>query len=76
VLGMGEAPEDEHLRARGTFVDVGGVIQPAPAPRLARSESPVPGPPRPPGGDTRRVLAGLGYGDDEIGRLIDCGAVR
>jgi alpha-methylacyl-CoA racemase len=76
VLGMGEAPEDEHLRARGTFVDVGGVIQPAPAPRLARSASPVPGPPRPPGGDTRRVLAGLGYGDDEIGRLIDGGAVR
>jgi alpha-methylacyl-CoA racemase len=76
VLDMREAPDDEHLRARGTFVEVAGVIQPAPAPRLARSASPAPGPPRPPGGDTRSVLAGLGYDDDEIGRLVDGGAVR
>ncbi|GAA3158060.1 CaiB/BaiF CoA-transferase family protein [Planomonospora alba] len=34
VLEMSEAPEHPHNRARGTFVEVGGVRQPAPAPRL------------------------------------------
>ncbi|MBB2913169.1 alpha-methylacyl-CoA racemase [Streptosporangium becharense] len=34
VLGMGEAADHPHNRARGTFVEVGGVRQPAPAPRL------------------------------------------
>ncbi|MBB5965100.1 CaiB/BaiF CoA transferase family protein [Planomonospora venezuelensis] len=34
VLEMSEAPEHPHNKARGTFVEVGGVRQPAPAPRL------------------------------------------
>jgi alpha-methylacyl-CoA racemase len=34
VLSMGEAPDHPHNRARGTFVEVGGIIQPAPAPRF------------------------------------------
>lgn len=76
VLGLGEAPDDPHLRERGTFVEVDGVVQPAPAPRLARSAPPQPGPPPPPGGGTRAVLADLGYGDDEIERLMEAGAVR
>lgn len=42
VLSMDEAPEHEHLRARGTFVEVNGLVQPAPAPRFSRT---VPGPP-------------------------------
>jgi len=37
VLSMSEAPEHPHNRARGTFVEVGGVTQPAPAPRLLGS---------------------------------------
>jgi len=37
VLGMDEAPGHPHNRARGTFVQVGGVTQPAPAPRLLGS---------------------------------------
>src|SRR5215211_743357 len=45
VLGLGEAPAHRHNRARGTFVDVGGVVQPAPAPRFSRTP---PGPPQPP----------------------------
>ncbi|GAA0832277.1 CaiB/BaiF CoA-transferase family protein [Streptosporangium amethystogenes subsp. fukuiense] len=34
VLEMGEAAEHPHNKARGTFVEVGGIRQPAPAPRL------------------------------------------
>jgi crotonobetainyl-CoA:carnitine CoA-transferase CaiB-like acyl-CoA transferase len=37
VLSMAEAPQHEHLRARDTFVEVDGVVQPAPAPRFSRS---------------------------------------
>ncbi|MFI6455131.1 CaiB/BaiF CoA transferase family protein [Streptosporangium amethystogenes] len=34
VLEVGEAAEHPHNKARGTFVEVGGIRQPAPAPRL------------------------------------------
>lgn len=37
VLSMAEAPEHPHLRARATFAEVDGVVQPAPAPRFSRS---------------------------------------
>ena len=45
VLAWDEAPAHPHLAARGTFIDVDGVMQPAPAPRFSRS---VPGTPRAP----------------------------
>ncbi len=34
VLSLAEAPLDPHNAARGTFLEVGGVTQPAPAPRF------------------------------------------
>ncbi|MFD6372200.1 CoA transferase, partial [Streptomyces roseolus] len=37
VLSMAEAPHHPHLRERGTFVEVAGVVQPAPAPRFSRT---------------------------------------
>jgi alpha-methylacyl-CoA racemase len=37
VLTMAEAPHHPHNVARGTFIEVDGVIQPAPAPRFSRS---------------------------------------
>ena len=43
VLGFAEASRHPHLAARGSFLDLDGVTQPAPAPRFSRS---VPGPPR------------------------------
>lgn len=47
VLSLDEAPDHPHLRARGTYVDIDGVIQPAPAPRFSRSVAPTPQPFRP-----------------------------
>jgi len=44
VLTLSEAPDDPHLKARGTFVDIEGVIQPAPAPRFSRTAPDLPKP--------------------------------
>ncbi|MBC7505557.1 MAG: CoA transferase [Sandarakinorhabdus sp.] len=43
VLSMAEAPAHPHNAARGTFIEVGGVMQPAPAPRysVTRCDTPV-----------------------------------
>jgi alpha-methylacyl-CoA racemase len=56
VRSMTEAPHDPHLLARRTFVEVGGSLQPAPAPRFSRTPSSVPLPPAAPGSDTAEVL--------------------
>jgi len=37
VLGFREAPEHPHLKARRTFVEIDGIVQPAPAPRFSRT---------------------------------------
>lgn len=37
VLTLEEAPHHPHLHARGTYVEIDGVTQPAPAPRFSRS---------------------------------------
>ena len=47
VLTLDEAPRHPHLRARGTYVEVDGVTQPAPAPRFSRSVPATPKPFRP-----------------------------
>lgn len=40
VLSLTEAPEHPHNKARGTFVEAGGMIQPAPAPRFSATPAP------------------------------------
>ena len=42
VLSMTEAPSHPHNAARGTFIEVGGVMQPAPAPRYSVTVADVP----------------------------------
>ena len=41
VLSLAEAPNHPHLQARGSFVEVDGIRQPAPAPRFSRTPSAV-----------------------------------
>lgn len=38
ILSLAEAPLDPHNRHRGTFLDIGGITQPAPAPRFATKD--------------------------------------
>ncbi|RPI43019.1 MAG: CoA transferase [Betaproteobacteria bacterium] len=42
VLSLDEAPAHPHLRARGTFIEADGVVQPAPAPRFSRTPAAIP----------------------------------
>ncbi len=45
VLSMAEAPGHPHNRARGTFLEIDGVVQPAPAPRFSRTVPETPAAP-------------------------------
>jgi alpha-methylacyl-CoA racemase len=69
VLDLTEAPQHPHNRARGTFVEVDGVTQPAPAPRFSRTAAATPTPPRTPGADSAAILADWGLGPDAIETL-------
>lgn len=72
VVPLAEAPHHPHLAARRTFVERGGVTQPAPAPRFSRTEATISGPPALPGEHTREALAAWGIGD--IDALLASGA--
>jgi alpha-methylacyl-CoA racemase len=75
VLGLGEAPSHPHNVARGTFVEVAGTVQPAPAPRFSRTTPEISGPPAWPGQHTDEALADWGFGDDDIAKLRAAGAI-
>ena len=75
VLSMAEAPAHPHATARHAFVDVGGIVQPAPAPRFGRSAAGTPAAPPRPGADTDAVLAGLGLSGSQIAGLRDRGVI-
>jgi len=73
VLTPWEAHEHPHNAARGTFVDVGGIRQPAP--RFSRSTVPTPQPAPRTGAHTEALLGGIGYSAAEITDLRAAGAV-
>ena len=76
VLSILEAPGHPHNKHRGTFVEVEGVTQPAPAPRFSRTETQTPRSARAAGQDTRSVLADIGMTTEEVGALEERGVVR
>ncbi|MET0852546.1 MAG: CaiB/BaiF CoA-transferase family protein [Candidatus Rokuibacteriota bacterium] len=69
VLSMAEAPRHPHNAARSTFVEVDGVVQPAPAPRFSRSKPSIQRPPARRGEHTDAALADWGFTGDEIAGL-------
>jgi alpha-methylacyl-CoA racemase len=75
VLSIFEAPEHPHNRARGTFLEVDGIAQPAPAPRFSRTVPEVRGAAPAPGADSEDVLRSFGFSEAEIDSLRESGAV-
>ena len=75
VLSMTEATRHPHNVARQTFVDVGGVTQPGPAPRFSRTPGAVQRPPAQPGQHTDEVLADWGFAADDIAKLRESQAI-
>ena len=75
VLSLSEAPVHPHNVHRQTFVEVNGVVQPAPAPRFSRTEVALQRPPAHTGQHTDEVLAEAGYSAAELTALHDSGAI-
>jgi alpha-methylacyl-CoA racemase len=75
VMSMAEAPDHPHLRARQTFVERDGVVQPAPAPRFSRTPGEIQSPPARPGEHTDQVLGDWGFTAAELASLRKTGAI-
>ena len=75
VLDLDEAPAHPHNRARQTFLDIDGVIQPAPAPRFSRTTATIQGPPANCGEHGEAILRAWGFSDERIGALRTSGAL-
>jgi alpha-methylacyl-CoA racemase len=75
VLDWDEAPQHAHNRARETFIEVDGVIQPAPAPRFSQSKPGVPTPPAAAGAHSAEILADWGIPAAAIAELKERGVI-
>ena len=75
VLSMAEAPHHKHNKARDTFVEVEGIVQPGTAPRFSRTPGGVRRPPPRPGEHSIEALRDWGFKTDEIAALRAAGAL-
>ncbi|MGB3740209.1 MAG: CaiB/BaiF CoA-transferase family protein [Pontixanthobacter sp.] len=66
VLTMSEAKAHPHNVARGTFVEIAGDLQPAPAPRYSGTQTQTPKPAPMPGDDTDAILRSLDLDPAEL----------
>jgi alpha-methylacyl-CoA racemase len=75
VMSLSEAPDHPHLRARQTFVERDGVVQPAPAPRFSRTPGAIQHAPARPGEHTEAALGDWGFSAEELTALREAGAI-
>ena len=75
VLNMEEAPKHPHNLARGTFIQIDGVTQPAPAPRFSGTPTEKPTSPPKIGQHSHEILQDWGFAEKEILALQKCGAI-
>ncbi len=75
VLTLEEAPKHPHNVARKTFVELDGVIQPAPAPRFSATPGEIQSGPPAIGGDNDKALGDWGFSGGEIDKLKTAGAL-
>jgi alpha-methylacyl-CoA racemase len=75
VLSLAEAPQHPHNVHRETFLELDGVVQPAPAPRFSGTPATVQRPPAHAGQHTDEVLAEWGVEPARIAKLRDANAI-
>ena len=75
VLDLDEAPLHAHNAARATFVEVDGVMQPAPAPRFSRTAPELSSAPAYPGQHSAAVLSDWGWDDAKVAGLAAQGII-
>ena len=75
VLEPDEAIAHPHNQARGTFVNVAGVDQPAPAPRFDKTPTGTPTPPAHAGQHTDEALSRWGFSAEDIASLRESEAI-
>jgi alpha-methylacyl-CoA racemase len=75
LLRTFEAPDHSYLAERGVFVEVEGVVQPAPVPRFSVTKSEISKPPSIPGADTSTALAAWGVEPEWIDELLERRAI-
>ena len=76
VLSLEEAPEYPHNKERNAFVEVEGVMHPAPAPRFSATPSSIKGPTPKTGEHTEEVMLDWGISSDEVNALRAGGAIK
>ncbi|OUS02692.1 carnitine dehydratase [Gammaproteobacteria bacterium 54_18_T64] len=76
VLSLAEAPDYAHNKERGSFVDVEGVMHPAPAPRFSATPSSIKSATPATGIHTDEVLADWGISADKLAALKTSGAIK
>ncbi len=76
VLSLAEAPNHPHNQLRGTFTEVAGVVQPAPAPRFKGTPGAIRRPPPNPGQHGDEALADWGIDPSDVADLRSSGAIR
>jgi alpha-methylacyl-CoA racemase len=75
ILDLDEAPRHPHNTARKTFVELGGVVQPAPAPRFSATPGAIQGPAPGIGAHNVEVLTDWGFPAADVQALQDSGAL-
>ncbi len=75
VLSPSEVAKHPHNKLRGTFVEVGGVVQPGPAPRFSRTKAQIQRPPAKPGEHTEEALKDWGFSAADLTALKTAGAI-
>ncbi len=66
VLELGEVAEHPHIQARQTIVDVGGIRQPAPAPRFSKTPSHIRSAAGGARGDAAKILEAWGAAEGAL----------
>ncbi|RLB41340.1 MAG: CoA transferase [Deltaproteobacteria bacterium] len=70
VLELNEVANHPHNDHRDVFLEIEGILQPAPAPRLSRTPGAAGAIPREGKGITQNILSELGYSKETVERLI------